>query len=280
MKKALVFVTTLVLVLIAGAAVAFLATPGDDTAAGNEAFEKPTTPDALDQEIEEPPATEEVKEEKQEEEPPKEEKRPEEDPTKEAEDTTPPDVVILFPEDGQRFDHREVAFEGKTEPNARVFSGDYEADVDEEGNWRVVLLLSKGGTTVTIKAIDEAGNKSADQVQVFYDAPKEEPKEEEKPKEEPKEHDFSASQKYGSSGEDVPYDKWYGTGAPGTEIWIGNDWGSASATIGDGGEWFLKVEFPGIPCGTHGVVLETNDGDEKAYEFTRVCDEGDGDKDK
>ncbi len=110
MKKALVFVTTLALVLIAGAAVAF--------AAGNEAFERATRPDALDQEIEEPPATEEVKEEKQEEEPSEEEKRPEEDPTKEAEDTTPPDVVILFPEDGQRFDHREVAFEGKTEPNA------------------------------------------------------------------------------------------------------------------------------------------------------------------
>jgi hypothetical protein len=56
MKKALVFVLTLSLVLVAGAAVAFIATLGDDTAADNEAFEKPTAPDVLGQEIEEPPA--------------------------------------------------------------------------------------------------------------------------------------------------------------------------------------------------------------------------------
>lgn len=285
-EEGVVFVVAFALVLVAGAAFAFMATPGDDTAAGNETIEKPSTPTTLEHEEEEPSAQVEVKEEpqqeeaKHEEDAPKEEENYEEE-VKEEEDTTPPDLVILFPEDGQHFDHKEIAFEGKTEPHARVFASEYEADVDEEGNWRIVLFLSKGGNTATIKAIDEAGNTSTAQVQAFYDATEEEPKEEEEPK---GEHDFTAYQKYGSCAEDLAFDKWYGTGTPGTEIWIGNDWGSATTTIGDSGEWLLKVTFPGMPCGTHSVVLETNDGDRKTYEFTRVCDEGgdevDGEEDK
>ena len=281
MRKTLVFVMAFALVLVAGAAVAFMATPGDETAAADETIEKPYPLTTLEQEKEEPPAEEEVKEdplkqeESHQEDPPKEEENHDKE-VKEGEDTDPPNLVILFPEDGQHFDHKEIAFEGKTEPHARVFAGDYEADVDDEGNWRIVLFLSKGGNTTTFKAIDEAGNKSTAQVQAFYDAPQEE----DKPKEEPKEHDFTAKQKYGSCGEDLAYDKWYGTGTPGTEIWIGNDWGSATTVIGNGGEWFLKVTFPDMPCGTHRVVLETNDGDRKVYEFTRVCSEGDGSKDK
>ncbi|MCZ6568071.1 MAG: hypothetical protein O6923_07205 [Actinobacteria bacterium] len=290
MKKALVFVVAFTLVLVAGAAFAFMATPGDDTPAGNETIEKPSTPTTLEPEEEKPSVQVEVKEEpqqeeaKHEEDPPKEEESHQEE-VKEEEDTTSPDLVILFPEDGQHFDHKEIAFEGKTEPHARVFAGDYEADVDEEGNWRIVLFLSKGGNTASFKAIDEAGNTSTASVQAFYDAPEEEPKDEPKEEEEPKgEYDFTAHQKFGSCGEDVPYDIWSGTGTPGTEIWIGNDWGSATTTIGDGGEWYLKVTFPEMPCGTHSVVLETNDGDRKTYEFTRVCDEGgdevDGEEDK
>ena len=48
MKKALVFVVAFALVLVAGAAFAFMATPGDDTAAGNETIEKPSTPTTLE----------------------------------------------------------------------------------------------------------------------------------------------------------------------------------------------------------------------------------------
>jgi len=285
MRKTLVFVMAFALVLIAGAAVAFIATPGDDIAAGSEAIDELYPPTTLDNEKKEPPAEEEVKgdppkqEEKQEEDPPKEESHEEE--AKEEQDSDPPDLVILFPEDGQHFDHKEIAFEGKTEPHARVFAGNYEANVDEEGNWRIVLFLSKGRNTASFKAIDEAGNTSTASVQAFYDAPEDEPKDEPKEEEEPKsEYDFTAHQKFSSCAEDLAYDKWYGTGTPGTKIWIGNDWGSATTTIGDSGEWFLKVTFPDMPCGTHGVVLETNGGDRKIYEFTRLCGEGDGNDDK
>jgi hypothetical protein len=278
MRKALVFAAAFALVLIAGVAVAFMAAPSDDVAAEAETIDKPQTVTTLEKEKEEPPAEEEVKQEEgHKEEPPKEEEHDEDPPkeeeteeVKEEEDTTPPDIVILSPENGQHFDHREVAFEGKTEPGVEVWAGKYEADVDGEGHFRIVLVIDKNGSTATLTAVDEAGNEATAKVQVFYDAPEEE----DKPKEEPKEHDFSAHQKYGSCGEDVPYDKWYGTGTPGTKIWIGNDWGSGQTTIGESGEWYLKVTFPEMPCGTHTIVLETDDGDRKVYEFTRVCNEG------
>lgn len=273
MRKALVFVAAFALVLVAGVAVAFMETAKNDAADETpQVLEEPTTTSSTFHEKEEPPAKEEPKEEEHEKEPPaKEEEKKEE--VKEEEDTDPPDLVILHPENGQHFEKREVAFEGKTEPGARVFAGKYEADVDAEGNWRIVLKLTHdGANTATIKASDEAGNEATASVKAYYDGPKEE----EKPKDEPKEYDFSAKQKYGSCGENPPYDKWYGTGTPGTKIWIGNDWGSASTTIGKSGEWHLKVTFGDMPCGTHQVVLETDDGDRKVYEFTRVCEEEGG----
>ena len=274
MRKALVFVAAFTLVLVAGVAVAFMASPSEDAVDEKpQAIEKPTTTSSVFHEKEEPPAQEEPKVEEHEEEPLNEEK---EDPPKEEEviaekDTDPPDLVILYPEKGQHFSEKQVAFEGKTEPGAEVWAGKYAADVDEEGNWRIILILTHdGANTATFHAYDEAGNESTASVKAFYDPPKEEEK--------PKEYDFTATQKFGSCVETPPYDKWYGTGTPGTEIWIGNDWGSASTTIGKSGEWFLKVEFPEMPCGTHAVVLETNDGDHNVYEFTRVCEEGGGDK--
>jgi len=287
MRKALVFVAAFALVLVAGAAVAFMGTPEKDAADETpQALERPTTTSSMFHEKEEPPAKEEPQVEEQKEEPPKEEEKKEEPPkeekdeVKEEADTDPPDLVILHPEDGQRFDKKEVAYEGKTEPGARVFAGKYEADVDAEGNWRIVLFLNHEGVhNVTVTATDKASNEATASVKVYYDPPKDEEKpKEEEPKEEPKEYDFSAKQKYGSSSESPPWDKWYGTGTPGTEIWIGNDWGSSSTTVPEGGEWYLKVQFPEMPCGTKAVVLETNDGDRKVFEFTHVCGEGGGEE--
>jgi hypothetical protein len=284
MRKALVFIAAFALVLVAGAAVAFMATPGDDVASDSETVEKPTTTTSVEKE-ESPPTTEKAKEEPKEE-APKEvkataETKAEDPPKEEAEekDTTPPKIVILFPENGQHFDERTVAFEGKVDdPTARVFAGRYEADVDAEGNWRIVLKLTHDGANhATLKAVDEVGNESTASVKAYYDAPeKDEPKEE--PKEEPKDFEFTAHQKYGSCGEDLPYDKWYGTGEPGTEIWVGSEYGSATTEIGKSGEWYLKVKFPEAPCNdTFQVVLETSEGHRKVYEFTRICDEAGGD---
>ena len=180
-------------------------------------------------------------------------------------DEDPPDLVILHPENEQHFETSKIAFEGKVERGSRVFAGDYEADVDDEGNWRIVLILNEGGNLATFHASDEAGNKSTAQVKVYYDVPKDE---------EPADYEFTAHQKYGSCSEEVPYDKWYGTGTPGQQIWIGSDYGSGTTTVGENGKWDIKVEFPEAPCGDEfAVVLET-DGFRKVYEFIRYCEDG------
>jgi hypothetical protein len=287
MKKALVFVTAFALVLVAGMAVALMGTPDGDTGEA-AAVEEPTTTEAKEHEepvdvvkSEEAPPEEEPEADRpqSEEEQPADQKESEE--TEEAKDTDPPDLVILHPEDGQHFETREVVFEGKTEPGASVFAGEYEADVDELGNWRIVLLLTNDGwNKATLSAKDAAGNESTASVKAYYEAPAEEAPSEEA-KEEPSEHEFTASQKFGTCSEEPPYDVWYGTGEPGTKIWIGSEFGSGSTTIGEMGKWDLKVKFFEAPCNeTIQVVLETDKGHRKVYEFERICEDGGGEPDK
>ena len=191
--------------------------------------------------------------------------------------------MILHPEDGQHFETREVVFEGKTEAGARVFAGKYEADVDELGNWRIVLLLTNDGwNRATLSARDGSGNESTASVEAYYEAPeKEAPPEDDKPEEESAGHDFTASQKFGTCAEEPPYDIWYGTGEPGTKIWIGSEYGEGSTTVGEKGKWDLKVKFFEAPCNeTIQVVLETDEGHRRVYEFKRICEEGGGEHDK
>lgn len=269
MRKAFVFIATFVAVLIAGAAFAFMATPGDEVAEAAEesAIEETTTTSVLHEEEENPPAVVDEKEE------PKEEEEPNKDQEKEEpeKDTTPPELVILYPEDGTHFTETHLAFEGEVEAGSKVFAAGYEADVTDDGHWRIVLILSPGGNLATFTAVDASGNEAQAQVKVYLDKTEETPKEE--PKEETKEYEFTAHQKYGSCSEDVPYDVWYGTGDPGTKIWIGSEYGSNSTVIGEKGNWDLKVKFPEAPCNDEiKVVLETDDGHRKVYEFIRLCE--------
>ena len=94
-----------------------------------------------------------------------------------------------------------------------------------------------------------------------------------KPKEEPKpiEVDFTAHQKYGSCGEDIPYDVFHGTARPGTKIWIESAHGSATVKANEKGKWEAKVKFktsePGVPFP---VVIETSDGDRAEFTFVNT----------
>ncbi|MCZ6662462.1 MAG: hypothetical protein O6951_06000, partial [Actinobacteria bacterium] len=276
MRKAFVFIATFVAVLIAGAAFAFMATPGDEVAEAAEesAIEETTTTFVLHEEEENPPVVVDEREE------PKEEEEPNKDQEKEEpeKDTTPPELVILYPEDGAHFTETHLTFEGEVEAGSKVFAAGYEADVTDDGHWRIVLILSLGGNLATFTAVDASGNEAQAQVKVYLDKTEETPKEE--PKEETKEYEFTAHQKYGSCSEDVPYDVWYGTGDPGTKIWIGSEYGSNSTVIGEKGNWDLKVKFPEAPCNDEiKVVLETDDGHRKVYEFIRLCENEGGGED-
>jgi hypothetical protein len=104
-------------------------------------------------------------------------------------DATPPEIVISTPSDGETFEQKEVLFQGVTEPGARVFAGEYEATVDGDGNWSIVLWLSPGRNVATMKAIDEAGNISKVSVTVELaggdakdDKPKDDKPKDDKPK--------------------------------------------------------------------------------------------------
>ena len=86
-------------------------------------------------------------------------------------DTTPPKLTITSPKDEARFDERVITFRGTTEPGASVSSGSFEAEVDEDGDWSLALVLSEGGNRAFFRATDAAGNDTTDQITVFYDPP-------------------------------------------------------------------------------------------------------------
>ena len=204
-------------------------------------------------------------------------------------DTSAPGIVIASPSDGEVFDQKEVVFEGTTEPGARVFAGDYEAIVAGDGTWSIVLWLSPGQNVATLKAIDAAGNVSRASVSVVLaggDVDGEKPKGDDGKGDDGKGDDgkgddgegdeeavigFSAAQKYGSCGEDPPYDVFYGTGRPGLVVEAGSPYGSGRVEVGKTGHWDMKVFFEGAPVGkTFEVTIDTSDGDRKVFAFTNT----------
>ena len=85
--------------------------------------------------------------------------------------------------------------------------------------------------------------------------------------------DFTAHQKYGSCGEAIPYDVFWGTEDPGTKIFVESRFGSATTKANEHGEWEIRVEFPNAPFGEpFDVVIESNDGGREVFTFTRTSD--------
>ena len=166
-------------------------------------------------------------------------------------------IEVLFPHEGQEFDDKSVVFEGEVEPGAKVYAGDYQADVTESGAWRIVLFLSPGSQTVKFKAIDPAGNIATDTVTVSLAG------------KEVKNHNFTINQKYFESHE--PFEKFYGTGNPGVGILAQSEYGTEDARVGENGEWWLPVEFGGLTeTTTFPITITTTEGFSGTYWFTYV----------
>lgn len=205
-------------------------------------------------------------------------------------DPTPREFAILHPEQGQTFDKKEVAFEGVVEPGSRVFAGDYEAEVDDAGNWRIVLWLSPGQNVATLKAVDPAGNTTTASVTVGYEAgeeaaeetgedkPKDDEPSQDKPKEEepgqdnPKEEgssiEFSIDQKFRSCDSAEPYEVFWGTGRPGLVIEFISAFGDRRIEVGESGEWTTEVFFHEVPVNDpFDIVVETSDGHREVFTF-------------
>jgi hypothetical protein len=133
------------------------------------------------------------------------------------------------------------------------------------------LVLSPGRNRVAFKGINGDGEYVVEAVTVHYDAPAKEivDEKEEKP------HDetvaFVAHQKYGSCGEEVPYDVFYGSAKPGTKITASSEYGSNSTTANGDGKWEMKVTFPEAPSGkTFTVKIKASTGEYKKFSFTNT----------
>ena len=85
-------------------------------------------------------------------------------------DTTPPAIQVLSPKDGATVTSRVIEFTGATERGAKVFSGPYEAEVDD-GEWSINLVLAPGANGAAFTARDAAGNETTVRIVVTYDPP-------------------------------------------------------------------------------------------------------------
>lgn len=186
------------------------------------------------EEVKDEPVEDEAKEETDKEETDKEEVRDE----PKAE---PPELAILYPENGAKVDDEKMVFEGKATPGARVFAGKWEADVNDDGGWRIVLLLEPGTQTATFRAESDGGVAEA-AVTVTRLLP-------DKPNEEPSEYELVAHQVYGVCDAEVPYDVFWGETAPNAHVLVWSEYGSAETYANSDGQFELRVEFPNAPYG-------------------------------
>ena len=178
-----------------------------------------------------------------------------------AADTTPPPLVITSPKADEHFEIDVIEFQGTTEPGALVFAGQYEASVDGEGNWSIVLILSPGANGARFTATDAAGNQTQATVTVHYDVP--EPTTTTKAPVE--DYEFTAHNVYGVCEESPPFDVYWGTAPPGTPIYVESDYGSGSTVANESGDWEVKVYFPEAPAEKEFTVKVKDDKGQKYY---------------
>lgn len=177
-------------------------------------------------------------------------------------DNVAPALSITFPENGATVGEKSFRFAGTTEPGAIVAAGPYHADVTEDGQWSIVLLLNPGGNLASFTSTDAAGNVTEASVSVTYEVPA-------APKEEPPPVSFTAYQKWGSCAENPPFDEFFGMAKPGTRVSVTSSFGSASTTAAGNGEWYVKVFFETAPYGEAFEVKARDDfGNKVILEFT------------
>lgn len=82
---------------------------------------------------------------------------------------------------------------------------------------------------------------------------------------------FVAHQTYGSCGEDIPYDVFYGSAEPGAKITASSEFGGNSTTADENGNWEMKVKFPDAPSGkTFNVKIKASTGQSRTFSFTNT----------
>ncbi len=188
----------------------------------------------------------------------------------------PPKFEILWPHDGAVVDDEKIAFEGVTTPGARVFAGPWEADVNDDGGWRIVLYLEPGVNKATLYAESDGGvsEDSVTVTRVVADEPKDDPKDD--PKEEPT-YELVAYQQYGYCEEPEPCDVFWGETAPGATVIIWSEYGSKEVIAGPEGGWKTVVYFPEAPYGVEFQVKVKSIEQTRYFAFTSYGNPPEGD---
>lgn len=76
-------------------------------------------------------------------------------------DTTPPAVSVSFPPDGLETNASAVVLNGTVDDvNATVLVGSLAIRPDATGHWRATIALLPGANTITVSAVDAAGNRA------------------------------------------------------------------------------------------------------------------------
>jgi hypothetical protein len=86
-------------------------------------------------------------------------------------DTTPPPLKVTSHKDGHTVTQRIVTFFGTSERDAVVTSGPFEAEMAENGDWELSLIVRAGANGASFTATDEAGNTTSKRIVVHYDEP-------------------------------------------------------------------------------------------------------------
>ncbi len=209
-------------------------------------------------------------------------------------DTNPPTLMITSPADGQVFEVDHVLFEGTTEPGAKISTGIYEADVDADGNWYMVLVLEPGTNAAELTATDASGNTTTTQIFVQFDPAgvatatplSDNPGDSHDTS---SSHDsvdqgssrsgdhggdesppqFVAYQAYGRTGKRIAYEVYIGTAVPGATVTASSPYGSRSDVADDAGRWHIKMVFPSAPYGEpFDVTLSDGLGNTAVFTFT------------
>ena len=183
-------------------------------------------------------------------------------------DAVPPALDVLEPVDGAVVASAKVTFSGTTEPGSRVAVGEYEATVDAEGRWSLLLIAAEGANTVTFEATDAAGNTTVRTTSVTYRPPAATKDTTTAPTGEQAGTEKAGSEKAGTGGstekdqQQQPGDstltasqasdrltaaphtgRYSGTAAPGAKVAVVSEHGTGYAWADDAGRWEVWVDF-------------------------------------
>ncbi len=139
--------------------------------------------------------------------------------------------------------------------------GSSHTEANADGAWETTVVFEGAPHAEKFKVVVESGDGGRAEfwMKVFY------PTHEDPAK-------FTANQKYGSCGEDIPYDVFWGTATPGAEIWVESEYGGGATTANESGHWELRVDFPEAPVGdVFGVIVRSSDGGIADFTFVATA---------